>query len=195
MRAELSPRLGQRFLVSSSTICYLLACSKYLNSFYKTLCQTKKLNKKTPDIMIHPDPEVLGLNRKQEYDEIIIDIMTHEEGDLFLTDDMIDFHLRKDPTPNELEMYMNLVEESNNKFNFALIFQNCMRGTAWACSSKLKENNIDPEVVQSDLRTNFISRYKYIIYWLWVYVKKYNMWSPIRFLGSLATSLLMKKSN
>jgi len=144
--------------------------------------------------MIQPDSHILGLDRKREYDDVIIEIMTHSDGDVFLTDNMMEFHLRNDPSPSELDLYMELAEEAHNKFNFALIFQNFLRGTAWVCSDRLNEFGIEQSVIQNDIRDEFFHKYLYMINWLWSGIKKYGIWSPIKFIGSLITRLIMMSS-
>lgn len=145
--------------------------------------------------MLRPDPELLGLERKETYDEIIIEMMTHPEGDLFISDAMIEFHIKKDPTAVELDVYMELADDAHNHYNFAIIFQNAVRGCFWSCSDRLEEFDIDHESIQQELRTDFFLRNKYIIDWVWKRIKWYNIWHPIKFVGSIITHIISKKKS
>lgn len=142
--------------------------------------------------MIHPDPELFG-NRKKDYDDIIIEISSNPEGDVFISDTMMDFYAQTDATPAELDMYMDMADTVREKYNFAILFKNVIGSSLWVCNDVLEENSIDAQNVQSAILEDFMTKYIYIIDWLWDLVMYYKIWAPIRFVGSLIATIVSKK--
>lgn len=120
--------------------------------------------------------------------EILIQISS-DDGDVFLTDDLINCKIKNQKTYEKLLYIRDMIEFSIMLkliiTNFILLFQ-----------KQLINKGYDVKLLTNNLSSDFIPKHKKFIEQIWHWVVYLNLWWCIKFVSSIVVSFVnSKKSN
>lgn len=122
-----------------------------------------------------------------ECKEMIIEILSLPEGDVFIESKWLDEI--DDNNPN----LINTIKSIKDKYAFATIFKNTITGILEMNMDWFRESGINESTLYNRINDKFMWKYMAVITWCWELILRLNLWEPIKFIASIIGMIVSLK--